>query len=386
MARASLDEGGVVTGQRGQIFKLDASWGYRYHDTTTGKRPQRSGFRTKGEARSALDEHLRRLRLGGLYRPNVSVGEIVDEFFAVYHADAVTVKWMRYHAGLVTAAFGDTRADDLDASQIGRWRRALPNQGSAHQTLGVFRQILGQAVKWGWVERNAATGVANPKPRRGEVEFFEAWPDVEAVALELGTARDGGAVAIVGAGTGLRPEEMFGLDWPDVDLQRRVVTVRRVFTKGVLKPYGKTEGSRRRVPLRARVVDALESLPGPRRGHVFHGELGKRLHLNNWRRRDWDAAIEACGLPGPGKPKHLTPYCLRHTYAAWSLAAGVNIFTLARRMGTSVQMIENTYGHLAQDADEYERTLLDAWDAVGGALGSAADGRGSDVSPTRVEG
>ena len=81
----------------------------------------------------------------------------------------------------------------------------------------------------------------------------------------------------------------------------------------------------------------------------------------------------ACGLPGASEPGHLTPYCLRHTYAAWSLAAGVNIFTLARRMGTSVQMIENTYGHLAQDADEYERTLLDAWDAASGAITEEAD-------------
>jgi hypothetical protein len=46
-----------------------------------------------------------------------------------------------------------------------------------------------------------------------------------------------------------------------------------------------------------------------------------------------------------------------------SLAAGVSLFSLARRMGTSVEMIDRTYGHLAPDAEEYERTLLDAYDA-----------------------
>lgn len=356
-----------MTGQDGQVFKLGASWGFRYYDGS-GKRPQRSGFKTKGEARTALNEQLRRLRLGGLHRPTVTVGEIIDEFFATYvRTDKATVSWMEYHGRLIREGFGSARADELDAAAIGRWRRALPNEGSAHQTLGVFRQILGQAVKWGWIERNAAASVENPKPRRGEVSFFEAWPNVEAVALELGDQRDGGAVAILGAGTGLRPEEMFGLDWPDVDLSRRVLTVRRVFTKGSLKPYGKTEGSRRRVPLRARVCGALDALPGTRRGAVFVGELGARLHLNNWRRRDWDAAIEALGLPGPGKDGHLTPYALRHSYAAWSLAAGINIFTLAQRMGTSVQMVSQTYGHLADNAEDYERSILDAWDAAGGA-------------------
>jgi integrase len=50
---------------------------------------------------------------------------------------------------------------------------------------------------------------------------------------------------------------------------------------------------------------------------------------------------------------------LRHSYATFSLAAGVSLFTLARRMGTSVEMIDRTYGHLATDGEDYERGLLD---------------------------
>jgi hypothetical protein len=53
----------------------------------------------------------------------------------------------------------------------------------------------------------------------------------------------------------------------------------------------------------------------------------------------------------------------RHTYASFSIAAGVSLFALARRMGTSVQRIDKTYGHLLPDAVEYERGLLDAFDA-----------------------
>jgi hypothetical protein len=52
----------------------------------------------------------------------------------------------------------------------------------------------------------------------------------------------------------------------------------------------------------------------------------------------------------------------------------VDIFTLARRMGTSVKMIDRTYGHLVAGADVYERELLDAFDqAQGGQLGRAVD-------------
>jgi integrase len=60
---------------------------------------------------------------------------------------------------------------------------------------------------------------------------------------------------------------------------------------------------------------------------------------------------------------HRPPYALRHTYAAFSIAAGVSLFAIARRMGTSVQQIDKTYGHLLPDAVDYERGLLDAFDA-----------------------
>jgi hypothetical protein len=43
----------------------------------------------------------------------------------------------------------------------------------------------------------------------------------------------------------------------------------------------------------------------------------------------------------------------------------VDIYTLARRMGTSLQMIDRTYGHLAAGADVWERELLDGFDERG---------------------
>jgi hypothetical protein len=42
----------------------------------------------------------------------------------------------------------------------------------------------------------------------------------------------------------------------------------------------------------------------------------------------------------------------------------MSIFTLSRRMGTSVRMIDATYGHLVRDAEDQDRGLLDAYDAA----------------------
>jgi hypothetical protein len=60
----------------------------------------------------------------------------------------------------------------------------------------------------------------------------------------------------------------------------------------------------------------------------------------------------------------------------------VSLFTLARRMGTSVEQIDKTYGHLLPDAEDYERRLLDAFDARADEASPRASGLGL-VPPRR---
>ena len=188
--------------------------------------------------------------------------------------------------------------------------------------------------------------------------------------------------------TGLRPCEWLALERRDVDRAGRVLYVEREHVEGVTKPYGKTAASRRRVPLTARAVEALEELP-PRIDSPlqFPAERGGYMNLRNWRSRAWDPAVEAAGLAickcGHSSGVHdaacserrcrceefvrsvlsPVPYVLRHTFASNALAAGVGTFELARYMGTSVEMIERTYGHLVTGADDAFRSRLDAFAA-----------------------
>ena len=44
--------------------------------------------------------------------------------------------------------------------------------------------------------------------------------------------------------------------------------------------------------------------------------------------------------------KRRSTYCFRHTYATFRLTEGVDVYFLAKQMGTSVKMIEDHYGHI----------------------------------------
>ncbi|MGH3039594.1 MAG: hypothetical protein ACRDLZ_09380 [Gaiellaceae bacterium] len=140
------------------------------------------------------------------------------------------------------------------------WRSTLPAL-SAHYIFRTFRQVLEYAVAMGVLDANPASRIRNSRAagERREMLGFETWEQVEAIAAEMDPRF--AAIPVVLVGTGLRPEELFALERRDVDLEAGVLSVERVYTQRVLKEPKKSSRQRRRVPLRARVCDALRSLP-----------------------------------------------------------------------------------------------------------------------------
>lgn len=108
---------------------------------------------------------------------------------------------------------------------------------------------------------------------------------------------------------------------------------------------------------------------------VFPNRRGGYIDLHSWRQRDWNPALEAAGYTTDEGKAERGPYALRHTYATWALRAGIPTFTLARRMGTSLEMIDKTYEHPAVNADEWEIERLTAFDQVDGRYLFAGDAR-----------
>jgi integrase len=339
---------------RGAVVKTRDGYAVRWRES--GRRPQQSGFATKTEARRWFADNVApRLRRGA---PDASISfDAFCDLFLDRHGATVSQRTKETLAERLAPArvvFGAWTLRELEgaADDVAAWRTTL-TETSRYRLTAALRQALGAAVRWNYIGRNPAVDAGeNPEPGSEELNPF-ARDEVDALAAELGPVY--GPLAVFAAETGLRTNEWIALERRDLDRAGQAVTVQRRYADGVLTPYPKTKRSRRRVPLSVRALAAYEALP-PRLDTplVFPAVRGGYVQLDTWRNREWYPALEAAGLDKRG------PYHLRHTFATEALAAGVSIFELARLMGTSVKMIDRTYGHLARDSEEAIRARLDA--------------------------
>jgi integrase len=140
--------------------------------------------------------------------------------------------------------------------------------------------------------------------------------------------------------TGLRRGEAMGLRWCDVDLERRLITVRRSYE-------GRTKsGKDRMVPISAELVPILTQhrLADPWKGNlVFPNESGGACYSKNSRPGEvLELALKRCGLP------RIRVHDLRHVFASYFVMRGGDIFTLQRILGHSTpQITSDTYAHLS---------------------------------------
>jgi integrase len=352
--------------QQGQVFAQRSTgadgtplWGYRYRlGGRDAARRQKGGYRSEHDAREALSRALERVRRSSGIGRTPTLADLVDEYLAHHDAQPETVEKLRWLLSKAVGAFGELRLAELEPQEIAAWRMTI-SPGHRFEATQALRQVLARAVAWRMIDVNPAKqGVDNPQRRRTEKRPFESWAQLADVAGRLGEIA--GPMVLFAAATGLRPGEWIALEWRDVDLQARVLYVRRAYRNGKVK-CTKTEASVRAVPLQAAALDALAHVPiGPPTDLVFPAVRGGHFDLHNFRRRAWMPAQRAAGI---------TPlrrvYDLRHTFATFALRAGISIFDLSRYMGASLTMIDRHYGHLARDGREHAIRLLDRYAAAG---------------------
>ena len=315
--------------QHGSAVRRGKTWAARYRDFE-GIQRLRGGFGTKTEAREWVDskvDEVEALRNGERLAPAEipTVTEFVDRFLETHEVDPATTDKLRYELKHATREFGEKRLDQLRTPDLAAWRATLPER-SRHQLFSSFRQVLEQAVTWQLIDRNPSDRIRNRRVKLDEsreIKPFASWEEVDAIAAALLPVYRALPAFLVG--TGMRPEEALALEWRDIDKAKAVASIERVHSQGRTKPCMKSDRQRRRVPLRARVLEALDQHERDHPRHfrlVFPSRDGDYLKLKTFYRCHWVPALRAAGVP------HRGVYACRHTFAAWSIAATVQLFYL----------------------------------------------------------
>ena len=239
--------------------------------------------------------------------------------------------------------------------------------------LAVLRKSLQQAVRWNLVSRNVASKefVDGPRVERKRVQPFNP---AEAKSLLLAARGDRlEALYIVALSLGLREGEVLGLQWSDVDLDSRRLsvshTLQRLSKQWVLAAP-KTTQSRRTIMLPVSVAEALRKhrsrqlqerlmageLWNPWTGAdlVFTTETGSPLHpktlLNQYHRLLVGAKLQR-------RPFHHA----RHSAASILLAQGVQPKVISELLGhAEIRTTLDIYGHLFADSFEQAAAAMES--------------------------
>lgn len=307
-----------------------AGWWVEYRDAEGRKR--REKCRSKDTAQKLLarrlDEVDKRRKLGTPETRNVTFDDFAEIYLSRYAAQksayqrdelVLEVHLIPTFAGKLLSQI--TRAD-IDAYTARR--AALVKPATVNRELGVLSRMLSLAVEWDYLE--TAPRLRRLRVHATKLVFLEPDEIRRLLAVCLPRYRTLFAFLIL---TGLRREEALSLRWPDVDLERGLVTLARTKNwKG------------RVVPMPDNITAMLAALE--RNGEYVFQWRGKRLQQNRIQRPLKSAVLRA------GIDKPVSPHTFRHTYASLLVMAGVDLVTVAELLGHSSLEMVRRYAHLSE--------------------------------------
>lgn len=241
---------------------------------------------------------------------------------------------------------------------------------SVQQAHTVLHGALRQAVRWGMVGRNACDGVIVPRVTRTEMSTLTA--EQLAVLFDATADHHLHALWVLLATTGLREGEALGLQWPDLDLDRNRLMVRRSLQRqtgvGMVLVEPKTSRSRRTVHMSRVAVEAmsrhrirqreLRLAMGPEwqdgADLVFRTKFGRPVTAK-WVNDAFRRALTEAGLP------RIRVHDLRHTAATLLLTKGVHPKVVQEMLGHStVTLTLDTYSHVTPSLHQEAADQMDA--------------------------
>lgn len=373
---------------KGFIRQRGSAWELRVYlgaDPVTGK--QRYSTKSvrgvgKREARRLLNEMVVNAERGLEAKTTTTVGELLDRWFEVARND-FSPKTVREVSGFIERnlrpELGDVRLTKLTSASLDRYyQRLLKDGGKGGRPLapstirrihGILRRALAQGVRWGWLGVNPAASATPPRVSAPDIKP----PSPEQVGqLQASIAESDPELSSfvrLSAMTGARRSEVIALRWPDLDLEKAVVTISRgvvMGPDGLVEKGTKTHQARRVAldpvtveMLAAHLESAHERAEACGTGVIENGFLfssdveGRTPWYPDSVSRRFRVACKRAGLKG------VRLHDLRHYVATRLLSEGVDVRTVAGRLGhRNAATTLNVYSHFVPEADRQAAEVI----------------------------
>ena len=358
----------------GSIVQLkDGSWRGAFRFDGEDGRPGRKYLRgrTQTDVRRKLREAQRQVAQGVVTDGTMTLAKWLDHWLSTVvdgrvGSDNTRLNYKQICEVHLKPALGKLRLDKLTPEQVDGFLKAKAAEGLGRSHVGRMRSILADALRHaerrGLVARNAGALSVMPKTD-APAERQSLTPAQARALLAAAEGERLEALVVVGGSVGLRPGELTGVLWSDIDLEASppVLTVsgsmkRRPRTSG--KGYELKRGAvkrskdgRRTVALPPRAVAALKAHRARQRheklaagplwddqGLVFASEVGTPVDPSHLR-RVFARIAKRAGLEGG------FPYLLRHTAVSLLLDDGASIEEVADLLGDDPRTLYRYYRH-----------------------------------------
>lgn len=345
----------------------------------TGKRKQKfkGGFKTKKEAEKACAELITQIENEQYIEPSkIRLKDFILEFMEEHEKQTIRPTTYRTQINIIRKHIipnlGHYELQKLTPMIIQKFYNQKAKEGYSGSYIKLMHAILCKTLRtaheWEVVNKNVTTLVRSPRIERKEVQ---TWTIDEAKRfLSVVQNRRLYIAYVLAIFTGMRKGEILGLQWKDIDLETKRISVRRTLIKddnGKLTfDDTKTFGSKRLISLSDFVVSSLKKRKAQlnemklRLGKGFQdfdlvvcNNVGTPLDLGDLN-RDLNYVIEKYDFP------KIKFHALRHTHATLLLLLGENPKVVAERLGhSSISITMDTYSHVTPTMQQQAADKLD---------------------------
>jgi integrase len=272
----------------------------------------------------------------------------------------------------IVPVLGSLQVSKLTPSDLDRFYRELLEVGrsrgpyapaTVRRVHGIIRRALSQGVRWGWIAHNPAIDASPPKVPMKELRPPDPDQVVRVFHLAQETDPELATFIMLAASSGARRGELLALRWSDINLDARRLSIERGVVRvgdDIIEQGTKTHQSRR-ISLDAGTIAALRAHQARMmdRAQTASSAIGPESFLfsrsidcsSPWHPDSTSRAFrQVCQKAGVADVRL---HDLRHYVATRLLAAGVDVRTVAGRLGhRNPSTTLNVYSHFVPETDQ----------------------------------